>query len=76
MLTFTFRDGNYVVEPLVSVASVAPVDSVASVASVASVGDRDSLDGGAGCGARLRPLPIMPSDYAAVVPQLAGCLED
>jgi len=73
MLTFTFRDGNYVVEPLVSVASVAPVDSVASVASV---GDRDSLDGGAGCGARLRPLPIMPSDYAAVVPQLAGCLED
>ena len=70
MLTFTFRDGNYVVEPLVSVASVAPVDSVASV------GDRDSLDGGAGCGARLRPLPIMPSDYAAVVPQPAGCLED
>ena len=70
MLTFSFRDGNFVVEPLVSVASVA------SEASVAWVGDRDSLDGGAGCGARLRPLPIMPSDYAAVVPQLVGCLED
>ncbi len=58
MLTFSFRDGNFVVE------------------RVSSVGDLDSLDGDAGCGARLRPLPIMPSDYTAVVPQVAGYVED
>lgn len=46
------------------------------VEQVASVGDLDGLDGNAGCCARLRPLPIMPSDYAVVVPQLAGCAEE
>jgi hypothetical protein len=45
---------------------------------VPSVGDLDILDGGAGCCAILPRQPIVPSDYAAVVPDVAredGCLD-
>ena len=36
-----------------------------------STTDRDSLSGGAGCGARLPRRPVAPSNHAAVMPDLA-----
>jgi hypothetical protein len=58
MISFTFKDGSFVVEPVVTAA------------------DLDMLDGGAGCGARLRPQPIMPTDCVAIAPQVAGVVWD